>query len=475
MNRTAAKESSPKASYSSHSSPSHSRLNGNNPLLELPKPSDEGLAHSEKLLEVIIEKIESNEGRFISFAEYMQLALFAPGLGYYSSGNQKFGRGGDFVTGPEISPLYSQCISKQCEQVLEVLGKEGCILEIGAGSGQMAVDILKELQELGRLPKQYYILELSAELKERQQNALLQQCPKLFSLVRWLDKLPEKPLKAIILANEVCDAMPVHRFCLRNLARDSNHTSETGSDFSNADNHKAIMELGVTHIDGKLCFTEKCPDEALRHELALLLKDLAQNENSAHTLQQLELDSATLNIFDLDLNSLFSETNYYSSEINLNIKPWINSLAKVLEAGVILLIDYGFPRHEYYHPSRSMGTFMCHYRHHAHSDPFFYPGLQDLTSHVDFTLIAEAASKVNLEVLGFTNQAAFLLNAGLLTIAEKAKQKGMSKQAFFKQNQAIQLLTSPAEMGELFKVLALGKNFEKILLGFTLNDMRYRL
>lgn len=477
-----AKESSPNTSYPSHQDyPHHSRLNRNNSFSELPKPSTDALVHSEKLLKLIVETIENKVDRFISFAEYMQLALFAPGLGYYSAGNQKFGMSGDFVTAPEISPLYSQCIAKQCKQVLDVLGADGCILEIGAGSGQMAVDILKALKALGRLPKKYYILELSAELKERQQKTLLKQCPELFPLVFWLDALPEKPLKAIILANEVCDAMPVHRFCLRKLelAKDTKNTAETHSEFSNTlDDHQAVMEVGVTYADGKLCFTERLPEKVLDDGLALLMKDLAQLAQT-ETLDQHEsiqsLNKNNLNIFDPNLNYLFTETNQYHSEINLNIKPWIKSLSEILDVGIILIIDYGFPRQEYYHPSRSMGTIMCHYRHHAHGDPFSYPGLQDITAHVDFTSIGEAASNANLEVLGFTNQTAFLLNTGLLSAAEEAKQKGMSEQDFFKQNQAIQILTSPAEMGELFKVIALGKSFEESLLGFTLNDMRYRL
>lgn len=411
------------------SSPKWPNLNKNVETQTLPKPSNSALSHSDTLHSLIIETIESKTPKMISFAEYMHFALFSPGLGYYSAGNQKFGSSGDFVTGPEISSLFSGCIAKQCYQGLSLLGKDTSLFEIGAGSGQMAADILKELQDLECLPKKYYILELSAELKERQQKTLKSLSPELFTRIEWLEKLPENPLKGIILANEVCDAMPVHRFYIEKTT---------------------IFELGVTHLKEKFCLVKMTPDEELENEIKRILPD-----------------------FD----PILTENQPYSSEINLNIKPWIKSLSETLETGLIFIIDYGFPRREYYHPSRMMGTLMCHYRHYAHHDPFLYPGLQDITAHVDFTLIAEAALNAHLNVLGFTNQAAFLLGSGILTLAEKAKQNGMPEEAFFKQNQAIQILTSPAEMGEAFKVIALSKGLEleTKLIGFSLNDMRYRL
>lgn len=412
--------------------------------LTLPQPSDDALAHSEQLLSLIIKKIQSSPQGFIGFDLYMHLVLYEPGLGYYSAGNQKFGESGDFVTAPEISPLFSQCFAQQCYQGLLALGEDACILEIGAGSGKMAADILQELQVLGRLPACYYILELSAELKERQQNKIKAQCPELFPKLQWLDALPASPIKAIILANEVCDAMPVHRFCIKD---------------------NAIYELGVKYEDEIHTPFEEGRIRSLRGALVPANKRLIE-----------ELNTSILKD-DQNFDYLISQShhNTYISEINLNIKPWIKSLSEVLKAGLIFIIDYGFPQSEYYHPSRHMGTLMCHYRHHAHSDPFLYPGLQDITAHVDFTLIAEAALSNNLEVLGFTNQASFLLGSGLLTLAEKNQLNNMTEQALFKQNQAIQLLTSPAEMGELFKVMVLSKNFDGDLSGFALNDMRYRL
>lgn len=450
LNSSLAKESSVNASRSKEND------------LALPNPSMDAISHSEQLLSTILKTIETKDEGIISFAEYMQLALYAPGLGYYSAGNQKFGSRGDFVTAPEISPLFSQCLAHQCFQGLTQLGEDACILEIGAGSGQMAADILRELNELGRLPKQYYILELSAELKERQKQKLQTQCPELFPRVQWLDALPSTAIKAIILANEVCDAMPMHRFCLK---------------------YDGCSELAVACKDNKLSLIEKVPSPELAEALELLLDDLAKASFN-NTGKNNRDNSVTLNSTntkekskckDIALSNLLTESSQYLSEINLNIKPWIKALAEILESGLILIIDYGFARQEYYHPSRHMGTLMCHYRHHSHADVFFYPGLQDITAHVDFTAIAEAAIQCQLEVAGFTNQAAFLIGSGLQDSVEKNKDKGMTEKEIFKQNQAIQLLTSPAEMGELFKAIALSKNFEIDLRGFMLQDMRNRL
>lgn len=420
-------------------------------LLEHP-PAQDAVEHSHRLLKVVIDRIESQPEKVISFADYMQLALFAPGLGYYVAGTQKFGGGGDFTTAPEISPLFSRCIANQCYEALKTLGEEACILEIGPGSGKMVVDILKRLQELGCLPKQYYILELSAELQERQRKFLQAACPELLHKVIWLKELPKSPIPAIILANEVCDAMPAHCFSV-----------------SQKEGTKQFSEMGVSYVEGKLITVEKQPCERLKTELHSLFKE--------------------------GVGDLFRESTQYISEVNLNIAPWIKSLADFLEKGLILIIDYGFPRQEYYHPSRYMGTLMCHYQHQSHSDPFFLPGLQDITAHVDFTAIAEAASSAGLEVLGFTNQASFLLGAGLIQLVELAEQTNVQTQirnvsdknslaynvdhntekTVFQQAQAIQVLTSPSEMGELFKVIALSKNFDTRLSGFALNDMRYRL
>lgn len=384
--------------------------------MQMPVPSLDALQQSKELLAHIFSEIKRHDGK-ITFAKYMDLALYTPELGYYNSSMQKFGASGDFVTAPELSPLFSRCLAHQCQEIFINLNG-GDILEIGAGSGQMAADVLLALAKAKTLPNHYYILELSADLKKRQQEKIATLCPEFFDRVVWLYTLTDFNFQGIILANEVLDAMPVHQFQI-----------QQGN----------LYEVEVTENDGKLQrqISKTNHPELLRH---------------------------------YDSQSWPAE---YISEINLHLKPWMMSLADILNSGVILIIDYGFPKHEYYHPERSMGTLMCHYRHYAHPDPFLYPGLQDITAHVDFTAIAEVASETELDVLGYTSQAAFLFNSGLMTFAEQYTTAN-DKEILIR-NHAIQTLTSPAEMGELFKVIALGKNFEKFLMGFQQNDRRYML
>jgi SAM-dependent MidA family methyltransferase len=382
----------------------------------LPVPSPEAAAHSEKLLDFIIQKIQA-KGR-LTFAEFMQLALYAPGLGYYSAGTHKFGSAGDFVTAPEISPLFARSIAKQGQQILNQFKNDGDILELGAGTGVLAADILLALEADDALPKHYYILELSADLRQRQQALLQERVPQLYSRVIWLDTLPEKPLQGLILANEVLDAMPVHKFKIE----------------------QGIKEYYVTQANGQLAW--HC--------------DVASTKELERRLQQYQLN--------LPQN--------YESEINLALPAFIASLNASLNAGLILLIDYGFPRAEYYHPQRDTGTLMCHYRHYAHDNPLILPGLQDMTAHVDFTAIAEAAIEAGLRVAGFTNQANFLLNCGII---EKVMTEDLTSDQQWMLSQEIKKLTLPSEMGELFKVIALTKNVSDALLGFNLFDQRARL
>lgn len=384
------------------------------------EPSHEALQHSLKLRDIIFAEIENSGGK-IPFARFMELALYAPGLGYYSAGAQKFGEQGDFVTAPELSPLFAQCLARQCSQVLEQLGK-GDILELGAGSGVLACELLQELARQHCLPEHYFILEVSAELRERQKRLLSEKIPYFVEKVIWLDCLPEKPIKGVIMANEVLDAMPVNFFRL---------TAE-----------QVIQEFYVSRDQDDFAWHLDMPSNALLTEQV-----------------------KKLNIITL---------NHYDSEINLLLSPWLKSISQCLAQGLVLLIDYGFPRHEYYHPDRAMGTLMCHYRHHAHTDPFKWIGLQDITAHVDFTAVAEEAVAADLQVTGFTTQAAFLLNCGLLNLIPAARDGNIKQQLLI--NQQIQKLTSPAEMGELFKVIALTRGLEELdLLGFTQHDQRVRL
>jgi SAM-dependent MidA family methyltransferase len=381
----------------------------------LPEPDAVAATQSQHLFHSIIQSIDVAGGK-ISFAEFMQHVLYTPTLGYYSSPLRKFGSDGDFVTAPEISPLFSQCLARQCQQVLAHL-EQGIILEFGAGSGVMAAELLKELQQLDSLPHAYWIVELSADLQQQQYETLQSRVPELLNKIKWLDKLPSRPCQGIILANEVLDAMPVERFQVT--------AGEIQQYYVNDAHEQLILQLSAS-------------TPALSNAVRALHVDFADG---------------------------------YESEINLAVSPWVATLAAMLDTGLILLIDYGFPQHEYYHPQRNQGTLMCHYRHHAHVDPLILLGLQDITAHVDFTAVAQAAVAANLEVAGYTTQANFLLATGLL---EKLSSCSPEAVQFFHLSQQAKLLTLPSEMGELFKVMALTKNLDIPLLGF-MRDARGRL
>ncbi|MCI0505864.1 MAG: SAM-dependent methyltransferase [Gammaproteobacteria bacterium] len=389
-------------------------------LLQLPVPDEDAQRHSRQLIRLLGNEIEEQGGR-ISFERYMSLALTAPGLGYYVAGNQKLGARGDFVTAPEISSLYSRCLARQCAQVLTHLASSGeaGILEFGAGSGIMAADILLELERLDTLPSRYSILEVSGELKHRQKQTLQQKAAHLMDRVHWLDSLPPPGFRGVILANEVLDALPVHLFFKENDRLGEFYVAWNGERF--------IWEKGD--------FSNK-PVAARVNELSRSLPDS------------------------------------YRSEINLAMDAWIASVAGIIGQAVVLIIDYGFPHHEYYHPQRDRGTLMCHYRHRSHGDPFVYPGLQDITAHVDFTAVAEAAHAAGLQVAGYTTQAMFLLANGLENMPQSID---VNDPEFLRLARQIKILTMPGEMGELFKVIALNKGCDLFLQGFYLQDLRGRL
>lgn len=384
----------------------------------LPAPHPEAQMISEKLTNKIRNEINENGGA-ITFARFMELALYAPGLGYYSIGTHKFGRSGDFVTAPEISPLFAKSIARQCLQIMNEINQ--CqILECGAGSGVFAKDLLLELEKLNALPNQYFILEISAELRDRQTHLFNTVCPHLLSRITWLDRLPSAAFNGIIFANEVLDAMPVHCFEI-------------------IDN--ALVERCISLENNQFIWCRR----PLNAELKTYLEPIFQT---------------------------YSLTEGYQSEANLIQSAWITTFAEWLNQGVLLLIDYGYGRQEYYHPDRACGTLMCFYQHHQHTNPLTLVGLQDITAHVDFTHIAESADAAGLRVSGFTTQTAFLLNCGLLDIAQKTELTEIEK---YKQNQAIKTLTMPSQMGEIVKVMGLTKNFELPLLGFSSYDRRIDL
>lgn len=352
------------------------------------------------------------------FVAFMQMALYAPGEGYYSSGLTKLGKQGDFITAPELTPLFGKTLANQCKQIFNLLNQP-VLFEFGAGTGILCVDLLKQLQHLNSLPDTYYILELSADLRHRQQQLIQEKIPHLAERVAWLDRWPEQPFNGVIIANEVLDAMPVNRFML---------------------DDDQIMESYIAL--GK------------NAELIELFKPCENQRLSDYIKQNVPQQSST-----------------YLSEANLFIDDWLINIYQMLNQGAVLLIDYGFPRHEYYHPDRNQGTLMCHFQHRAHPNPLLHPGEQDITAHVDFTHVAEAGQQAGFHVAGYTNQASFLLANGLLSLLNDLE----DETELFRAKQAIKQLTHPSEMGELFKVIALTKDLDFDLNGFLLNDKRVSL
>ncbi len=389
-------------------------------VVELPDLTAEEAAHSERLRARIHAEI-AGAGGWVSFARYLQLALYEPGLGYYSAGARKLGAAGDFVTAPEVAPVFSRCLASQCGEVLAALGG-GDVLELGAGSGAMAAAMLAEFERLGTLPGRYCILDVSADLRERQHAALAAAVPHLLGRVEWLDRLPEA-MTGVIVANEVLDALPVERFVVRG---------------------GQVRALGVRVHEGRL--------------------EWAEAEASADLLRGVEHVRAAAGV---------AWPEGYVSEINLGLGAWLAAVAASLARGVMLFVDYGLPSRELYAAERSDGTLLCHFRHRFHDDPFLHPGLQDITAWVDFTAVAEAAQHAGLEVAGYTTQAHFLIGNDLATRLsdvsglDLVQRVNLSRQAM--------LLTLPGEMGERFKVIALSREFDGLLRGFAVRDLRHAL
>lgn len=376
---------------------------------QLPQPTVPEQAYSQQLKQIIIQKIQQAGGAIL-FTEFMQWALYTPQLGYYTGNKYKFGSQGDFITAPELSPLFGQTLARQCQQVLQV-AEHDTILEFGAGSGILAATLLHSLEQLDCLPTQYLILEVSADLQQLQRETISQKVPHLLERVTWLNSLPEQSIKGIVIANEVLDAMPVTKFQVTS-------------------NGIELFYVAVDENEQFIWQTQPCDD----NEVSVLVEQ-------------------------------YQLTEGYESEYNPQLKPWIQSVAHCLDSGVALLIDYGFLQDTYYHPQRSMGTIMCHYKHHAHSDPLIYIGLQDITAHVDFSALGMAAIESGLQVAGYSNQAQFLMRCGLLQIMESVEDK--QSKAYFNYSQQAKILLMPQEMGEMFKVMALStSSWDMPLIGF---------
>lgn len=381
---------------------------------QLPALDASAQLHCNQMLKHIQQQIHA-KGGWISFADYMQMALYTPHLGYYSGDANKFGQAGDFVTAPEISPLFTQALAKQVGEVVQATA--GDVLELGAGTGQLAIDLLQQLAALAQLPQRYFILEVSANLRQRQQETLQKRLPEsLYARVQWLDSLPAE-LTGVVVGNEVLDAISVHLI-----------EWQAGQ----------WLERGLSFDSGLVWQSQPLQNAALVAGM---------------------------------LPAQWPEG--YTTEVCPAAQGLIASLSRMLQQGMMLWIDYGFPAHEYYHPQRNQGTLMCHFQHYAHDDPLINHGLQDITAHVNFTAIAETALTAGLSCAGYTTQAQFLINCGILQLLETVTPEDSAR--YLPMVAAVQKLLSPAEMGELFKVLALTKGLSMPLLGFVSGDKRHQL
>ena len=386
---------------------------------ELPLPGAEASAVSAELLEKLQTCIAQHSG-CLPFDDFMAAALYEPGLGYYSNGLMPFGEQGDFVTAPESGSLFGRCLAQSIASVLETLA-QGVVMELGAGSGVLAADLLDELRRLDCLPERYYILERSAAMRALQEATLARRIPELVERVEWLTELPAQPVSGVIFGNEVADALPVKRFCW---------------------SAERVTEVGVTWQGDKLSDCEGPGDADFQARVKALARDAGWGEG-------------------------------YSSEYCPSLPAWISSLADCLAQGLLLMIDYGYGRAEYYHAQRAMGTLICHYRHNAHSDPFFYPGLQDITAFVDFTAIAEAASDCGMQLEGYTSQAQFLIGCGIDQLLSQSDPDDVRH--FLQLTNEAKRLLLPGEMGERFKVIGFARDVLQGVKGFSAQDLRSRL
>jgi SAM-dependent MidA family methyltransferase len=381
----------------------------------LPLPGADARAHSARVLAHIRDAIHG-AGGFIAFSRYMELVLYAPALGYYVAGARKFGEAGDFVTGPELTPLYGAAIARQLAPILATTIARD-IVEFGAGSGALAASLLDALALHGASPSRYRILEVSPQLRAMQKSTIAKCAPASLERVEWIDRLPDA-IDGVVVMNEVLDAIAPRLVAHRD---------------------GAWFERGVTLVDGALAWDERPLDDARLEAIA---------------------------------RARFPADGDYTSELNRAAEALVTTIGRRIVSGALLIVDYGFPRHEYYHPQRSTGTLVGHYRHRVHADPFLWPGLSDLTSHVDFTAIAEAAERAGLHVAGFATQASFLLGCGILDLLRDTG--APETPAYLRAASAVQKLLSPAEMGELFKVLLLARG-DVAWRSLALADMTHRL
>ena len=386
----------------------------------LPELDPVSKAQSERCAAYIRERI-SDAGGSISFAEFMHYALYAPALGYYVAGAAKFGEAGDFVTAPEVSPVFGRVIARQCATVLGHINNAS-ILEFGAGSGRLAVDVMARLADLDSMPERYSIVEVSPDLRERQRELIEQELPAHVGRFEWLDRMPEAQ-RGVILANELLDALPVERFICRGAG---------------------VRQLRVADEAGEFVFVEETAPEVL----ATAVRGIEE-----------------------ELGDRFPAN--YVSEVSLSAPAWISDMADTLEHGVALLFDYGISRREYYAPDREEGWLRCHFRHRAHNDPLILVGVQDLTAWVDFSSIAVTAIDRELDVQGYVSQAQFLLAGGL---DEEMRQfANLSPGSQLELSNQIKMLTLPGEMGENVKCIGLSRGDVPQIDAFSTADRTHTL
>lgn len=386
---------------------------------QLPLPEAEARAASERLQQCIRVRID-DAGGCLPFDGFMEMALYEPGLGYYAGGLTPFGEQGDFITAPESGSLFGRCLARSLASVLRQM-EQGAVMELGAGSGELAADLLRELDVLDALPEQYFILERSGVMRALQRETLSRKVPELECRVEWLERLPQQPLSGVVFGNEVCDAMPVQRFCWLD---------------------GEVRELGVEVSGSGLANCERPAAEALQAEV--------------HRLGQ-----------------EYQWSGRYQSELCPALAAWTGTLADCLARGLLLLIDYGYGQAEYYHPQRSMGTLMCHYRHRAHGDPLWFPGLQDITAFVDFTRLAEAATDAGMQLQGYASQAQFLVACGIDQVMAGFDPRDTRR--FLQLSNEAKRLMLPGEMGERFKVIGFSRDLAAPATGFGSHDLRSRL
>ena len=407
---------------------------GHNAAMRMPDPDPERLAHSDALARRIAARIV-RDGGWIPFDAWMAHALYEPGLGYYSGPARPFGAGGDFVTAPELSPLFARCVARQIGQWFGHCAPT--VIEFGAGSGRLAADLLSALDAQGTPAEVYAIVELSADLRAAQHETIARHAPHRLPGVRWLDA-PPTSIDGVVIANEVLDAMPVRLW-----------EHEAG----------ALHELGVAcDRSGGFAWARRPADDALRDAVVRALRASAEGAEARYG-EPIAADPFA-RLGDV----------CYRSEVGEQAQAWVATIARSLKRGALLLVDYGFPAHEYYHPQRDRGTLVAHRRHRVHDDPLRWPGLQDLTAHVDFSAVHRAADAAGLELLGYVTQARFLTNCGMLAMAAEVAAGGVRSAADARALGALQMLLSEAEMGELFKVIACGRGLPGDALGFARGD-----